>query len=138
MLAMERYAVRRALLPFFNRSNFRPAAFGVVLAVLLSYNAFLTVSFGLIGSLGNSIATGGLLFALPLLLLFLSFRKDFRIQPADFVFAGFVGTALVSFFVNPRGDDTAVREHLLLVATLAGYIACRSLVVDDADRTVGL
>ena len=132
MSATEWYAVRIALLPFLNRSNFRPAAFGVLLAILLSYNAFLTVSFGLIGSLGNSIVTGGLLFALPTLLLFLSFRKDFRVQPADFIFAGFVGTALISFFVNTRGDDNSTREHLLLVATLAGYIACRSMVFDDA------
>lgn len=132
MSASEWYVVREALLPFRSRSNLEQAAFGAVLALLISYNAFLALGFGLAGSRGNSIATGGLLFGLPLLLFLLSFRRDFRIQPADLVFAGFVGTALVSFFANAPNNDISLKESLLLVATLAGYIACRSMGVEDA------
>jgi hypothetical protein len=133
MSALEwRHAIRRALFPFLSPSNARQAAFGLTLAVLISYNACLTLGFGLAGSQGNSVATGLLLFALPLLLFLLSFRQSLRIQLPDFIFAGLLIAALVSFFSNSQenGADSA-KEYLLLVAALAGYIACRPMLVED-------
>jgi hypothetical protein len=133
MSAVEwQHVVRRALLPFLNLSNVRQAGFGAALAVLISYNACLALGFGLSGSQGNSAATGSLLFGLPLLLFLFSFRKSFRFQPADFIFAGLVITVLLSFFTNPEVNEAdSIKEYLLLVAGLAGYVACRSLLVED-------
>jgi hypothetical protein len=133
MSALEwRHAIRRALFPFLSPSNARQAAFGLTLAVLISYNACLTLGFGLAGSQGNSVATGLLLFALPLLLFLLSFRQSVRIQLPDLIFAGLLIAALVSFFSNSQenGADSA-KEYLLLVAALAGYIACRPMLAED-------
>ncbi len=106
----------------------RQAAFGAVLAILVSYNAILTFGFGFTGSSGNSIATGVLLFALPALLFLLSFRGELRCRAADFFFAGYAGIALLSFLIN---DDGPTKEHLLLVSTLSGYVACRPLIAGD-------
>jgi hypothetical protein len=78
------------------------ALFGAALAVLISCNACLALGFGLFGSQGNSIATGALLFVLPLLLFLSSFRASVRIQLPDAIFAGFVVTAMLSLFVNSK------------------------------------
>lgn len=128
MSALEWYAIRGALLPFLSRSTLRQAAFGVVLALLVSYNAVLTLGFGFIGSTGNSIATGALLFTLLPLLFLLSFRGELHLRAADFFYAGYAGIALLSFLINA---DAPTKEHLLLVATLSGYLACRPLVASD-------
>jgi hypothetical protein len=100
---------------------------------LISYNACLALGYGSFGSRGNSIATGLLLFTLPLLLFVFSFQKSFRIQPADFIFADLVLAALLSFLVNsPDNETSSTKEYLLLVASLAGYIACRPMLAEDA------
>jgi hypothetical protein len=131
MSALESQSVaRRALFPFLSLANARQAAVGVTLAVLISYNACLALGFGLAGSQGNSVVTGLLLFALPLLLFLFSFRNIPRIQLPDFIFAGLLIAALVSFFINPQ-ETNSTKEHLLLVAALAGYIACRPMLVGD-------
>jgi hypothetical protein len=132
MPALEwRHGGRRALFPMLSLSNARYAGFGVTLAVLLSYNACLTLAFGLVGSQGNSVATGLLLFSLPLLLFLLSFRKGLRIQLPDFIFAGLLIAALFSFFSNSQENAaSSAKEHLLLVAALAGYIACRPMLAE--------
>jgi hypothetical protein len=134
MVAAEwQHVVRRALFPFLSQSNARQAAFGATLAILISYNACLALGFGFFGSRGHSVVTGSLLFTLPLLLFLLSFRKSFRVQPADFIFAGLLIAALLSFFVNSQDNETnSAKEHLLLVASLAGYIACRPMLAEDA------
>ena len=132
MPALEWYAVRGTLLPFLDRSTLRQAAFGAVLAILVSYNAILTLGFGFIGSPGNSIATGALLFTLLPLLFLLSFRGELHLRAADFFYAGYAGIALLSFLIN---GDTLTSEHLLLVATLSGYVACRPLVASDIQVT---
>jgi hypothetical protein len=133
MSVLEWYVVRGALLPFLKRSNARQAAFGAALAILISYNACLALGYGLVDSSGNSTTTGSLLFALPVLLFLIGFRDGFRIQPADFIFVGLVGIALTSFLVNEHdNDEETIREHLLLVATLSGYIACRTMRAGDA------
>jgi hypothetical protein len=123
--------VRHAMFPFFSSPSARQAAFGVTLAILLSYSALLTLGFGLLGNQGNSIATGLLLFGLPLLLLLFSFRKSPRIQLPDFMFAGFVIAALLSYAINTL-EAGSTKEQLLLVASLAGYIACRPMLAEDA------
>jgi O-antigen ligase len=126
----QRDIVRRVMFPFSSRSA-RQAAFGVTLAILISYNASLTLGFGLLGSQGNSIATGLLLFGLPLLLFLFSFRSDLRIQLPDIAFAGLLIVVLLSFFINPF-EASSTKEYLLLVASLAGYIACRPMLAEDA------
>jgi hypothetical protein len=133
MSALEwQQVARRALFPFLSLANARHAAFGVTLAVLISYNACLTLGFGLVGSQGNSVATGLLLFALPMLLFLLSFRKSLRIQLPDFIFAGLLIAALLSFFSNSQENGaSSAKEYLLLVAALAGYIACRPMLAQD-------
>ena len=128
MPALEWHAVRGMLLPFLNRSTMRQAAFGAALAILVSYNAILTLGFGFTGSSGNRIATGALLFTLPPLLFLLSFRGELHRQAADFFFAGYAGMALLSFLINDHG---LTKEHLLLVSTLSGYVACRPLIAGD-------
>lgn len=128
MPALEWYALRGTLLPFLNRSTLRQAAFGAALAILVSYNAVLTLGFGFTGSPGNSIATGALLFTLPLLLFLLSFRGELHPRAADFFFAGYAGVALLSFLIDDHGPT---KEHLLLVVTLSGYVACRPLIASD-------
>jgi hypothetical protein len=128
MPVLDWYVVRGTLLPFLDRSSVRQAAFGTVLAILVSYNAVLTLGFGFIGSPGNSVATGALLFTLPPLLFLLSFRGELHLRAADFFYAGYAGIALLSFLIN---DDAPTKEHLLLVATLSGYVACRPLVASD-------
>jgi len=122
--------VRRAMFPFLNSPSARQAAFGVTLAILISYSALLTLGFGLSGSQGSSIATGVLLFGLPLLLLLFSFRNGPRIQLPDFMFAGFVIAALLAYVINPL-EAGSTKEQLLLVASLAGYIACRPMLAED-------
>ena len=123
--------VRRAMFPFLGSPSARQAAFGTTLAILISYSAFLTLGFGLFGSQGNSIVTGSLLFGLPILLLLFSFRSDPHVQLPDLIFAGLLITVLLSFFINPFETDST-KEHLLLVASLAGYIACRPMLAEDA------
>jgi O-antigen ligase len=134
MSALEwQHVVRRALFPFLSLLNARHAAFGVTLAVLISYNACLTLGFGLVGIQGNSIVTGALLFALPLLLFLFSFRQWPHLQLSDFLFAGLLIAALLSSLINPRDNEPgSTKEYLLLVASLAGYIACRSMLAEDA------
>src|ERR1700730_11338446 len=132
MAALEWQAVvRRAMFPFLSWPSAKQAAFGVTLAILISYSACLTLGFGLSGSYGNSIATGSLLFGLPLLLLLFSFRSGPRIQLPDFLFAWLLIAALLSFFINPH-ETSSTKEYLLLVASLAGYIACRPMLAEDA------
>lgn len=128
MPVLDWYVVRGTLLPFLDRSSVRQAAFGTVLAMLVSYSAILTLGFGFIGSPGNSIATGALLFALLALLFLLSFRGELHPRAADLFYAGYAAVALLSFLIIA---DAPTREHLLLVATLSGYVACRSLVASD-------
>ena len=128
MPVLDWYVVRGTLLPFLDRSSVRQAAFGTVLAMLVSYSAILTLGFGFIGSSGNSIATGALLFALLALLFLLSFRGELHPRAADLFYAGYAAVALLSFLIIA---DAPTREHLLLVATLSGYVACRSLVASD-------
>ncbi|MFH1344565.1 MAG: hypothetical protein ABIL01_25700 [Pseudomonadota bacterium] len=123
--------VRRAMLPFLGLPGAHQAAFGATLAILISYSASLVLGFGLSGSQGNRIATGLLLFGLPLLLFLLSFRNGLRIQPPDFIFAGFLVAVLLSFVLNPV-EPNSTKEHLLLVASIAGYLACRPMVAEDA------
>jgi hypothetical protein len=115
---------------FLNPSNRRQASFGAALAVLISYNACLILGFGFFGSQGNSIVTGSLLFGLPLLLFLFSHRKITRIQPPDFIFAGLLTAAALSFLLNPH-ETNSTKEHLLLLAALAGYIACRPVLAED-------
>ena len=123
--------VRRATFPFLSPPNARQAAFGAALAVLISHNAYLILGFGFFGSQGNSVVTGALLFGLLLLLFLSSFRASFRIQLPDSIFAGFVITAMASLFLNSE-ETISTKEHLLLVASLAGYIACRPMLAQDA------
>lgn len=123
--------VRRAMFPFLGSLSARQAAFGATLAILISYSAALVLGFGFSGSQGNRIATGLLLFGLPLLLFLLSFRNGLRIQSPDFIFAGFLIAVLLSFLVNPV-EPNSTKEYLLLVASLAGYLACRPMVAEDA------
>jgi hypothetical protein len=131
MSALERWeVVRRATFPFLSPPSARQATFGAALAVLISHNACLALGFGLFGSQGNSIATGALLFGLPLLLFLSCFRASFCIQLPDSIFAGFVVTAALSLFVNSK-ETIPTKEHLLLVASLAGYIACRPMLAQD-------
>ena len=107
MSALEwQHVVRRALFPFLNLLSMRQAGFGAALAVLLSYNACLTLGFGLFGSQGNSIVTGLLLLGLPLLLFLFSFRKSPLIQLPDFIFAGLLIAALLSFLINSQDNET--------------------------------
>ncbi len=40
-------------------------------------------------------------------------------------------TALLSFLINHQGGEST-KEYLILIASLAGYIACRSLLAEDA------
>ncbi|MDO8931173.1 MAG: hypothetical protein Q7U97_02155, partial [Rhodocyclaceae bacterium] len=122
---------RRAMFPFLGSPGARQVAFGVTLAILLSYGASLTLGFGFSGSKGNSIATGLLLFGLPLLLFLFSFRNGPRIQLPDFLFAGFLIAVLLSFSINPL-ETGSTKEHVLLLASLAGYIACRPMLAEDA------
>ena len=101
MSALERWeVVRRATFPFLSPPSARQVTFGAALSVLISYNACLALGFGLFGSQGNSIATGALLFGLPLLLFLSSFRASFRIQLPDSIFAGLVITGMLSLFLN--------------------------------------
>jgi hypothetical protein len=122
---------RRAIFPVASPPSGRQIAFGVTLAIFVSYNACLTLGLGLLGSRGNSTATGVLLFGLPLLLLLFSLRSAPRVQLPDFVFAGLVITALLSFLINHQGGEST-KEYRILIASLAGYIACRSLLAEDA------
>lgn len=124
--------VRRAMFPFLGSPGAHQAAFGATLAILISYSGSLLLGLGLAGSQGNSIATGSLLFGLPLLLFLFSFRNGFYIQLPDFIFAAFLIAVLGSFLVNPV-EPGSTKEHLLLVASLAGYIACRPMMAEDAD-----
>jgi hypothetical protein len=71
------------------------------------------------------------LFGVPLLLFLFSFRTSFRIQLPDFIFAGLLITALLSLLLNSE-EAISTKEHLLLVASLAGYIACRPMLAQDA------
>lgn len=119
------------MLPFLGLPGAHQAAFGATLAILISYSALLILGFGFSGSQGNRIATGLLLFGLPLLLFLLSFRNGLRIQSPDFIFAGFLIAVLLSFLVNPV-EPNSTKEYLLLVASLAGYLACRPMVAEDA------
>lgn len=119
------------MLPFLGSPGAHQAAFGATLAILISYSALLILGFGFSGSQGNRIATGLLLFGLPLLLFLLSFRNGLRIQSPDFIFAGFLIAVLLSFLVNPV-EPNSTKEYLLLVASLAGYLACRPMVAEDA------
>jgi hypothetical protein len=98
---------------------------------LISYSALLTVGFGSLGSQGSSIATGSLLFGLPVLLFLFSFRNGLHIQLPDIVFAGLLIVVLLSFFINPF-EASSTKEHLLLVASLACYMACRPMLAEDA------
>jgi hypothetical protein len=127
----QRDIVRRAMFPFFSSPSARQAAFGATLAILISYSAWLTLGFGLSGSQGNSIATGLLLFGLPLLLFLFSFRNGIRIQLPDFIFTGFLIAVILSVLINPI-EASSTKEHFLLVASLAGYIACRPMLAEDA------
>jgi hypothetical protein len=132
MSALEwRHVARQALFPFLSPPRAWQAAFGVALAILVSYNACLTLVFGFSGSLGNSITTGSLLFGLPLLLFLFSLRASFCIQPPDFIFAGLLLTALISLLLNSE-ETISTKEYLLLVASLAGYVACRPMLAQDA------
>ena len=119
------------MFPFLGSLSARQAAFGATLAILISCSASLVLGFGLSGSQGNSVVTGSLLFGLPLLLFLFSFRNGLHIQLPDFFFAGFLIAVLLSFLINPV-EPGSTKEHLLLVASLAGYIACRPMVAEDA------
>jgi O-antigen ligase len=130
------HVVRRALFPFLSQSSARQAAFGVTLAVLISYSACLVLGFGLVGSKGSSVVTGALLFGLPLLLFLFSFRRWPPLQLSDFLFAGLLIAALLSSLINPRDNQPgSTKEYLLLVTSLAGYLACRSMLVEDVAIT---
>ncbi|MDP1585730.1 MAG: hypothetical protein Q8M18_20105 [Bradyrhizobium sp.] len=132
VLRLERQGiVRRAMFPFLGSPGAHQAAFGATLAILISYSGSLVLGFGLTGSQGNSIATGSLLFGLPLLLFLFSFRNGLHIQLPDFFFVGFLIAVLLSFLINPV-EPGSTKEYLLLVASLAGYIACRQMVAEDA------
>ncbi|MEA3109239.1 MAG: hypothetical protein QOI88_3844, partial [Gammaproteobacteria bacterium] len=60
-----------------------------------------------------------------------SFRNGLSIQLPDFIFAGLLIAALLSFFINSQ-ETNSTKEYLLLVASLAGYVACRPMVAEDA------
>jgi len=120
--------VRRAMFPFLRPPSARQVAFGATLAILISYNACLTLGFGLFGSKGNSIVTGLLLFGLPLLLFLFSNRGGLRFQVADLFFAGLLITALLSLVINVDGfREGLTPEFALLASTFAGYMACRPI-----------
>ena len=46
------------------------------------------------------------------------------------MFAGFVIAALLAYVINPL-EAGSTKEQLLLVASLAGYIACRPMLAED-------
>ena len=126
--------VRRAVFPYLGPPSARQTAFGVTLGILISYNACLTLGFGLFGSKGNSVITGLLLFGLPLLLFLFSYRGGLRFQLADFLFAGLLITALLFLIINANGfREGLTSEYALLAATFAGYAACRPI---DAESLV--
>lgn len=130
-----RFTVDRRRLPNLRRSDadVRQIVLGASLAILLSFNACLTLGFGLFGISGNSIVTGSLLLILPTLIFALGFRRQhFRIQAADVIFAGLLLVALLSFSTNVENAGSR-DEHLLLVVTFAGYVACRPITIEDVS-----
>jgi hypothetical protein len=107
---------------------------GIAFAVFLSYGACLVLAFGLIGSAGNSIATGMLLLLLPITLFLLSHRDARWPNPglADGVFFALVVVVLLSFLANAERAGST-KEYLLLVSTFAGYVATRRIDVDHVN-----
>jgi hypothetical protein len=106
----------------------RQAVFGCALAILICYNACLTLGFGLIGSHGNSVVTGSLLSVLPILLFLLGNPGGLRVQVADLFFAGLLIVALLSSVINVDGfREGWTSEYALLALTFAGYVACRPI-----------
>ena len=118
---------------FLRQPRAREVAVGATFAVLLTYNASLVLGFGLFGSHGNSVVTGALLFTLPVVLFLLTFRRhQLHFQPADAIFASLIIVGLISFSINATEPRfSATKEHLLLTMTFVGYIACRSMGIED-------
>ena len=121
------------LLPSFpSRNEFRKFALGATLAVLISYNAVLTLGYGIFDSTGNSFLTGAFLVVLLLAIFLLSFRQQPFFSAADLIFAGLLMALTASCIIN-AGTYQAdhAKEYLILVTTLAAYVACRPISCDD-------
>jgi hypothetical protein len=101
---------------------------GAALAIFVSYNAVLSLGFGLFGSQGNSIITGLILAGLLVSILSLSVRYFDGLLPIDLLFAGLIIAVAVSTIANHRSEGS--KELLLLAATFAAYVVCRSISGD--------
>jgi hypothetical protein len=117
-----------------SHAGLRQAIFGVIFAILVSPGSVLVLYFGLTGSSGNSVVTGGVLIAATAAVASLCFRRDVVLLPADYLFFALMVCIISSSVVN--GWTSSPREYQLLVLSLAAYPACR--FISRADMALGL
>jgi hypothetical protein len=117
-------AVKDRLVPTASRATFKTdTLIGGCLAVLMSGNSILILSYSLFGSSGNTLFTGALLTSALVAVLTLSFRGNVAIGTPDYLFAAFVVCVIFSLAINGRTAST--KEWLIFAVSLAAYPACR-------------
>lgn len=119
---------------FASHRGLKGIVFGAMFAILLSPGSVLVLWFGLTGSSGNSVVTGGVLIAATAAVASLCFRRDVVLLPADYLFFALMVCIISSSVVN--GWTSNPREYELLVLSLSAYPACRFIA--RADMASGL
>jgi hypothetical protein len=103
--------------------NIRSFILGVMFAFLISPLSVLVLYFGLTGSPGNSLLTGGFLTISTVTVGLLCFRRDIVLVFADYLFVALALCMATSFALN--GWTSNAKEYGLLILSLAAYPACR-------------